>query len=442
MSVISAIATGISQGVEGYGQNVRRAEAMERDQKRFEWEQADQDAKAKARAAADEYATQIKQLNSDRANGRLPGADDNLTEEAVSAQQKGDESYARAEDRRFGITPQQAAQQPGRMAADASATPTAREANIFKSGGEGLYKNQKVADDAYYSKLYETTANYLAATGQHDKIMDLQKRINDMREQGYEPTRKAAAAAVAMGDPNALRLVAKASSLAGLPNTIDPDSGTFDRDTQTYKGVKVTDSSGKTEVKDLAAPQLLAAIGAIDAGKAIEFHFTRKDTEAKQKVEQQKADAETTKAGAYADMARDNARTNAERRTADAEIRKRQQELREDDSAQKTFKSAFGASDFAVKTKDEVEQMMPKAREEYARARAEHDRRTAMANDAYGIFQLNSINGNKLPPSMVVQALPKLQERLASGKGADGLDGKTGLPYVTINGQKMLLPKD
>ena len=439
MSVISAIATGLAQGVEGAGENARRMKAMERDDQRFEWEKGEQEAKAKARAAADEYATQIKQLNTARANGQLPGSDDNLTEEALSAQQKSDESYARAEDRRFGITPQQAAQQPSRMAADATATPNAREQNIFKSGGEGLYKNQKLADDAYYAKLYETTANYLAATGQQDKMFDLQKRINDMREQGYEPIRKAAAAAVAMGDPNALRLVAKASQLAGMPHSIDPDGATFDRDTQTYKGVKVTGPDGKTETKDLSAVQLLSAIGTVDAGKAIEYHFARKDADAKLAIEERKAKAEETRAGAYAATARDNAETNRTTRAANALIQERAQGIKEDEAAARHFGSAFGVKEFEVKPKDEIDAMLPAQKAAYEAARKENASRREVASYAQGIYSLNE---RKISPAAISAAIPVLKQRIASGKGADGIDQASGLPYVTINGKKILLPKD
>lgn len=439
MSVISAIATGLKEGVEGYGEGVRRAKAMERDDQRFDWEKGEQDAKVKARAAADEYASQIKQLNAARANGQLPGSDDNLTDEAISAQQKSDESYARAEDRRFGIAPQQAAQQPGRMAADATTTPTDRESNPFKSGGEGLYKNQKVADDAYYGKVYEVTANYLAATGQQDKLMDLQKRINDMRDQGYEPMRKAAAAAVALGDPNALRLVAKASQLSGTPFNIDPEGATFDKESQTYKGVKVIGPDGKVEVKDISAVQLLAGIGILDAGKAIEHTFVRKDADTKNAIERTKADASMIHSKAYAGAQADNARTNATTRAANAAIQDRATAIKEDESAARLFNGSFGVKDFEVKTKDEVAALMPREREDYAKARAEHEKRREVASYAQSLYSLNE---RRLSPAAIVAAIPVLKRRIADGKGADGIDEASGLPYLTINGKKMLVPKE
>lgn len=68
-----------------------------------------------------------------------------------------------------------------------------------------------------------------------------------------------------------------------------------------------------------------------------------------------------------------------------------------------------------------------------------HEQRLSAANDAYNIYQINK---RSIPPSEIVAALPKLQERLTSGKGADGVDDKTGLPYIMYNGQKMLLPKE
>jgi hypothetical protein len=43
---------------------------------------------------------------------------------------------------------------------------------------------------------------------------------------------------------------------------------------------------------------------------------------------------------------------------------------------------------------------------------------------------------------VIAQAIPALQRRIADGKGADGIDPASGLPFVNINGKKILLPKD
>jgi hypothetical protein len=443
MSVFTAIATGLKEGVEGYGENVRRAKAIERDDQRFEWEKSEQESKIKQRKAADEYASFIKKINDDRAAGLLPGADDNVVQAAPVAQPQSGDAAAVPTGRQSAITAPGAAQQAApTMAAPSPDQAPAKpddSANIFKSGGEGKYKNQKLADDAYYDKLYQGTASYLAATGQQDKIFDLRKRVNEMREQGYEPLRKAAAAAVALGEPNALQLVAKASQVSGTPMNIDPNGATFDAETQTYKNVGVVSPDGKVTRRDLSAAQLLAGIGSLDAGKAIEFQFGRADKAKSQKIEQQKADADTIKANAYASSAADNAATNRDTRSTNAAIRDRQQQINEDSAATKFFGSAFGLKEIEVKAKDEIEAMLPKQREAYEKQRTEQTQRREIAGYAQNLYSLNE---RKVPPAQIAQLIPALRRRIASGKGADGVDESTGLPYVTFNGKKILLPKD
>lgn len=420
MSIATAIARGVTQGVQGYGENVRRAAIADREEKRFAWEEQEQAEKQRVRDANKAYSEEIAALNEARATGRLAGSDDNLTEEGMK--------FASGAPRTAVATP------------DSAPQPAAeRMSNPFKSGGEGLYKNQRVADDAYYERLYQTTAKYLSATGQSDKILSLQKQITDMREQGYEPLRKAAAAAVAMGSPNAMQLVSQASQLSGTPTNIDPTSGTFDAKTQTWKGVKIVGPDGKAQVQDIPAQNLLASIGSLDAGKVLEFNFGRADKERQFGLDERKTRADEKRADAYASTARDNAETNRSTRQTNEEIRKRQQEIREDESAAKLFGSAFGVKEIEIKPKDEIEAMLPKQREEYEAKRAEQGKRRELASYAQSLY---SLNNREVPPAQISQLIPALQRRLSQGKGADGVDPATGLPFVNFNGKKVLLPKD
>jgi hypothetical protein len=420
MSVIGAIVSGAERGFKEYGEGVRRQKAIERDDKRFEFEQNRENEAQRVRDASAAFATQIKELNEARANGQLPGSDDNVIEQPPAP------------------APTAIAAPGAEGAAPAAAEPP-RTQNIFKSGGEGLYRDQKLADDAYYKRLYDVTANYLSSTGQADKVLSLQKQITEMQQQGYEPLRKAAAAAVAMGHPNAMQLVAQASKISGTPTNIDPTSGVFDRETQTWKGVKITGADGKTQVQDIPAQNLLASIGSLDAGKVLEFNYGRADAAAKQKVEQQKADADTTRARSSATTAADNARTNATTRAANDDIRRRAANREDDESAAKFFSSTFGLKEVEVKTKDEIEALMPDQRKAYEQTRQEQVKRRDLAGYAQNIYTLNE---RKVGAPVIAQAIPALQRRIAEGKGADGIDPASGLPFVNINGKKILLPKD
>ena len=82
---------------------------------------------------------------------------------------------------------------------------------------------------------------------------------------------------------------------------------------------------------------------------------------------------------------------------------------------------------------------MPAQKAEYEKARAEHERRREVANYAQSLYSLNE---RRVSPATIVAAIPLLKRRIAEGKGADGIDEATGLPYLTINGKKMLVPKD
>jgi hypothetical protein len=419
MGAIAGIVSGLDQGFKEYGEGVRRQKAMDREDKRFKFEEDEQAERQRVREANKAYSQQIKELNEARANGQLPGSDDNVIEQPPAPAPT-------------------AIAAPGAASAPAAAEPP-RTQNIFKSGGEGLYKDQKLADDAYYKRLYDVTANYLSATGQSDKVLGLQKQITEMKEQGYEPLRKAAAAAVAMGHPNAMQLVAQASKISGTPTNIDPASGVFDKDTQTWKGVKITGADGKTQVQDIPAQNLLASIGSLDAGKVLEFNYGRADAAVKQKLDQQRTDNDTRRVGIAAATAADNAKTNATTRDYNNEVRRRAADRADDESAAKFFGGTFGLKEMEIKTKDEVEALMPDQRKAYEQTRQEQAKRRELAGYAQNIYTLNE---RKVAAPVIAQAIPALQRRIADGKGADGIDPASGLPFVNINGKKILLPKD
>jgi hypothetical protein len=151
-------------------------------------------------------------------------------------------------------------------------------------------------------------------------------------------------------------------------------------------------------------------------------------------------------AGSYrisAEATATNAATNAQIKTdtlkTNDTVRKAAADAKVEREAQGFFNNAFGTSDFKVKTDDEVKVLLPKQKKAYEEARAKHEQRTARRNAATGLWDLN---GRKLTPSFITSALPLIEKRVMSDKPSDGTDPETGLPYVNINGKKVLLPKD
>lgn len=143
-----------------------------------------------------------------------------------------------------------------------------------------------------------------------------------------------------------------------------------------------------------------------------------------------------------ANAASKNADTNAEikRDTLDTNraIRSTAANAEAEAKAQKHFGTAFGLGDFKVKTDEEVKALLPKQREEYAKARAKAEQSRARSNAASGLWELN---GRTLSPSFITSSMGLIEQRIQSGK-VDGTDPESGLPYVNINGKKVLLPKD
>jgi hypothetical protein len=193
------------------------------------------------------------------------------------------------------------------------------------------------------------------------------------------------------------------------------------------------------QTHDIPAQNLLAGIGQLDAGKVLEFNYGRADAAVKQKLDQQRTDNDTRRVGIAAATAADNAKTNATTRDYNNEVRRRAADRADDESAAKFFGSTFGLKELEVKTKDEVEALMPDQRKAYEQTRQEQSKRRELAGYAQNIYTLNE---RKVAAPVIAQAIPALQRRIADGKGADGIDPASGLPFVNINGKKILLPKD
>lgn len=155
-------------------------------------------------------------------------------------------------------------------------------------------------------------------------------------------------------------------------------------------------------------------------------------------VAQQNADSGRITANASARNAATNEAVKKDAVDTNRVIRQTAANAEAEKKAQAFFGNAFGTSDFKVKTDDEVKALLPKQKEAYAKARENQEKTRARSNAASGLWQLND---RKLSPSFIASALPIIEQRVQSGK-VDGTDADTGLPYVNINGKKVLLPKD
>jgi len=155
-------------------------------------------------------------------------------------------------------------------------------------------------------------------------------------------------------------------------------------------------------------------------------------------VSQQNADSSRVSANASARNAKTNEEIKRDAADTNKVVRQAAADAKVEREAQRFFDNAFGTSDFKVKTDEEVKALLPKQKKAYEEARGKHEARAARRNAASGLWDLN---GRMLAPSFISNAMPAIEQRVVAGK-FDGTDAETGLPYVNINGKKVLLPKD
>lgn len=443
MSVATAIARGIVQGVDRYGENERRAIQMERDEKRFNWEEEEQNEKKRIREARNQFAERMRGAREAFASGQLPGQEDNLiqqpgmptgtmenlpatggtaiTPETLPATGQAPAPTPMAAPRSSAIAAPNAPVAPAAAAAPAQEQGgVPRSQDIFKSNGEGLYRDQKRANDAYWQTLRDITAEFYEQTGQVDKLMEVDKQISTWRSSSYDELRKATAAAVATGDPEALRMVSKVAELSGLGIKVDPKSGKFDPESQTYKGVKMVGMDGKEVTQDLSATRLLTVIGSLSPEKLIEFNFAR-------------ADAERS-------AQQDERRTRATERTADAAVMRSQADMVTATANRDRADSEQKAAD--IKTRSEIlTSMFPNAGRVL-----KPEEMVAMSQEQRAQFdQSVATDSRNLALAQALSALnPRLDPRVAAqvvrNPGAYQVAGEEGgRPFTMVGSQKVFL---
>jgi hypothetical protein len=297
---VGAFAGGLATGIQ-------QGQQMVSDHERILDERQEREERQKIRDARSEFQKQMQDARAQFATGKLPGQENNLIEQPQAAAPV-EQTDAQP---RTAIAPVDgAAPAPAAPAAAPKAAPdvSSNVGNIFKNNGEGLYKNQKQANDAYWGRLRDITANYYEKTGQVEKLQTVDKSINEWRTSSYDELRKATAAAISTGDAGALGMASKLAALSGLGIQLDPSTGKYDAQAQTWKGVKVIGSDGKENVQDLSAVSLMSTIGYLSPEKLVEYTVGRQDKTREFDIKERSAKADETRANASVVQAKEYSR--------------------------------------------------------------------------------------------------------------------------------------
>lgn len=332
------MATGLGSFVEGavkgYStvQEMQRREALQKrdderyamEQERFAMEKTRAERELEQQRIADEAKKEALTVMEDAKFGR--GAFAKLADptklQAVqqatqSVEQKSDMSYDRAEARRLGRTVDETQ--------TASVTP--EEQNIFKQGGEGLYADQRAADNLKYQLIGEAMKKSLIAKGEFGQAMLVDRDIKKMEEEGYELQRKKAAALVMAGAPpeQVVGSLQKVYKFVDDGKSIDPKKTTYDAKTNTYNIAVIDDKTGEVSMRPMNQQSMLTALNQMTPVQVLELNIgsqrraediQREDARftATQKMEQKKLDVSMSVANAQ--IARYKSLTNAEQTAA------------------------------------------------------------------------------------------------------------------------------
>lgn len=332
------MATGLGSFVEGavkgYStvQEMQRREALQKrdderyamEQERFAMEKTRAERELEQQRIADEAKKEALTVMEDAKFGR--GAFAKLADptkvQAVqqatqSVEQKSDMSYDRAEARRLGRTVDETQ--------TASVTP--EEQNIFKQGGEGLYADQRAADNLKYRLIGEAMKKSLIAKGEFGQAMLVDRDIDKMQEEGYELQRKKAAALVMAGAPpeQVVGSLQKVYKFVDDGKSIDPKKTTYDAKTNTYNIAVIDDKTGEVSMRPMNQQSMLTALNQMTPVQVLELNIgsqrraediQREDARftATQKMEQKKLDVSMSVANAQ--IARYRSLTNAEQTAA------------------------------------------------------------------------------------------------------------------------------
>lgn len=279
----SGIGAAISGALEGYQsvKEMQRREALQKrederfamEQERFAMERDRAKREEEQRKLEDEARNEALSVLNDAKNGTGrfseladPAALQARQQAAQSVEQKAAASYDRAEARRLG--------RPIDETQTASVTP--QEQNIFKQGGEGLYKDQRAADNLKYQLVGDAMKKSLIAKGDFGRAMMVDRDIEKMKEEGYELQRKKAAALVMAGSSPAevIPALQKVYGFVDDGKTIDAAKSTYDAKTGTYSLAVVDQKTGAVETRSLGQQAMLSTLNQLDPVKVLELNIS------------------------------------------------------------------------------------------------------------------------------------------------------------------------
>lgn len=162
----------------------------------------------------------------------------------------------------------------------------------FSARGVGRYRNQVDADNLYYDRIKDAYKKYMVNTRNFDGYLKVDKIIETMRQEKYEPKRLAALSAVSLGSVNALKMASDAIYASGTGVELDGSDALFNDKTGTYTGVKLRIPGSDWETKDVSMQALGALLGQISPKEVINDVMGRQDKE----IERRKKVADAAKA--------------------------------------------------------------------------------------------------------------------------------------------------
>ena len=174
--------------------------------------------------------------------------------------------------------------QPSGIATPGAETPQPRTGskNPLLDGGEGLYRNQKLADDRYYNRLADLQERLYSVVDPSKAVM-VREQMAELRDKDYERSRKTATAALLAGSPNALSLANQAYGFQKDGFQIDTTSGKFDPKTG-WSGVNIVDKDGKvTQTMNFTRDDIMNLYFSSTPDKLVDFNMKSRDMQIKEK---------------------------------------------------------------------------------------------------------------------------------------------------------------
>lgn len=168
--------------------------------------------------------------------------------------------------------------QPAGIATPGAETPQPRAGskNPLLDGGEGLYRNQKLADDRYYNRLADIQERLYSVVDPAKAVL-VREQLAELRDKDFERTRKTATAALLAGAPNALSLANKAYGFQKDGLQIDTTSGKFDPNTG-WSGINIVDKDGKvTQSMNFTPDDIMKMYFASTPDKLVDFNMKSQD---------------------------------------------------------------------------------------------------------------------------------------------------------------------